>query len=404
MLAGGAALWIWGILPRHPRAGLALGLSAAGWTLLLVGLFILMGVLTHIAFLITWVLAAAILGSLVNQYRSSVRYSLLWSLRVAAERGIPLEAAARAFAEERRDVLGRRALDLADYLEAGLPLALALRRAGLFFPPEVMLAADLGQQTSQLGVALRQVLDRDEGTEELTRALTEKLFYLVGVVTFGLGVWVFVLLKIVPAYERILQDFALRMPAVTQVLLTVSRFVAMYWFLLFPLAAILVVLLVAGLGGYVRAAPRVLPRLGLLVRPADGAVVLRWLATAVRQERPLAEMIRVLAGYFPQWDLRRRLKWSAKRIEQGADWCDSLRRNGVLHRPECAVFQAAARAGNLAWALEAMADNRVRRAVYRLRALLSLGFPLAVAVIGGVVLFFAVALLIPLFALIQGLA
>ena len=43
----------------------------------------------------------------------------------AAERGISLEVAVRAFAAERDDRIGRRALDLADYLEAGLPLALA---------------------------------------------------------------------------------------------------------------------------------------------------------------------------------------------------------------------------------------------------------------------------------------
>jgi type II secretory pathway component PulF len=51
-----------------------------------------------------------------------------------------------------------------------------------------------------------------------------------------------------------------------------------------------------------------------------------------------------------------------------------------------------------------MAESNSRRAVYRLRAATNVAFPLAVAALGGLVLFIAYAMLSPLFRMIGGLA
>ena len=76
-------------------------------------------------------------------------------------REIPMEVAARAFAMERRGVVGTRARNLADYLEAGTPLSLALKRSGNTLPSEAMLAADMGASWSS-----------DEAPSRLRRLLT----------------------------------------------------------------------------------------------------------------------------------------------------------------------------------------------------------------------------------------
>jgi len=129
---------------------------------------------------------------------------------------------------------------------------------------------------------------------------------------------------------------------------------------------------------------------------------MRWLAAAVRQNRPLTEMMRLLAAYYPRRGVRRKLEWTAKRMDQGADWCDCLGQAGLIRRPEIAVFKSASRTGNLAWALDEMADSSVRRAACRLRALVTVAFPVMVLVMGGCVLFFAMAMF-PIMYLIQHL-
>jgi type II secretory pathway component PulF len=76
----------------------------------------------------------------------------------------------------------------------------------------------------------------------------------------------------------------------------------------------------------------------------------------------------------------------------------------LIRGAEAAVFQAAERAGNLAWALDEMANSNIRRLTYRLRAWLNVLFPLLVLVFGGCVLVIGVGILQPLFQMIASLS
>jgi len=410
LIAGGCvALWGRSRAYRHGRETgnflLAETLAAAGWFLVVTGCLTAIGLLTTVFAIVFCPLTAVVFLVAARRYREAERRSLLWVLMAAAERGIPLEAAVSAFEDERDDVIGKRARNLADYLEAGVPLALALQRSRNPVPAAALLAADLGQQTGTLGPALRQVVAQMDLVEGVFRSLLEKLFYLAFLVCYALVMLAFVMIKIMPVFHKIYQDFGLELPWVTQSLIDISRATASgEAVLLLALLVLLQVVAVIALLYYVRNAPTRLPLPSLLWWRADCALVLRWLAIAVRQRRPLAEMVRLMAGYFPRAALRWRLERAACRIENGADWCDSLQRVGLLRPAEAGLFRAAERAGNLAWALEEMADSSVRRAAYRLRAWLNVLFPAVVIVFGGCVFFLALGILMPLFALIPGLS
>lgn len=408
MIAGLGILWAQSQRQARGRAAspgrLAEAVSAIGCVLLVLGLFAAVGLMTHLFFVVAWIATAVVLVSLLYRYRSVERRSLLWMLMLAAERGIPLERAARAFAEERNDYIGRRTLDLAEYLEAGLPLALALKRSRLAFPHGVLLAAELGQQTGNLGSALRQALGQADESEEVLRPAAERAFYLVFLIFFGLIVWSFLMIKIVPAFYKIFQDFAIEVPVATTWLVDISEFFADYWPLVFLAAVFLLIAVVRSLSYYTGYSPRYLPGLSSSWQHADRSVIMRWLARAVRQDRPLPDMMRLISGYLTRRGLRRKLEWAAKRIDRGADWTDSLRKAGLIREAEAAVFRSAERTGNLAWALEEMAQSSARRSVYKLRALVNVVFPAAILTLGGSVLFVVFAMLTPLFQMIQALS
>ena len=90
-------------------------------------------------------------------------------------------------------------------------------------------------------------------------------------------------------------------------------------------------------------------------------------------------------------------------IADGAHWCDALQRARLVTRAQAAVFKSAERAGNLAWALEEMADSSVRRAVLPRQAALNVLFPALILVCGIGVMFVAVGMLLPLFDLISNI-
>lgn len=390
---------IWGTARTSSSSSAANLVSTIGWGLLLIGIFSAVGLMANMFFIVAWIVTAVVLLAMVGRYQSAERRSLLWMLMLAAERGIPLETAARAFASERNDQIGVRVMNLAEYLEAGLPLALALKRARLPFPHSVSLAAELGQQTGDLSGALRRVLDRTDESEVIATNAAEKVFYLVFLVLFGLSMTIFMMWWIVPRLRAILEDFSVETPPATHFLIGLSNFLHDYWALVLPAVVFLLILLWRSLSYYTGFSPRYLPGMSSSWR-VDRSVIMQWLAHAVRRNRPLPEMMRLVAGYLTRRGLRRKLEWAAKRIQQGADWTDSLRTAGLIRKSEAAVFRSAERAGNLAWALEEMAQSSLRRSAYRLRAAINLAFPAATIVLGAYVLLVALAILSPLFHLI----
>lgn len=379
-------------------------LRVVGWVMLLIGILIMLAFMVHAFAIFLWLATIVVLVSTVVRYFAAEQQSLLWALTVAAERGIPLESAARSFAEERNDRIGYRATLLADYLEAGVPLSLALKRSKTSVPTAITLAADLGQETDYLGAALRQAVGQIDQSEATLRWTLERLFYVAFVILFSCAAVTFLMLKIIPVFKQILGDFELELPYATRALIAVSDVLASGWPLLVPLVVVWAILTSVGLCSYMGIAPHRLPLVNRLWWSADCALVMRWLANSVRQQRPLAEVIRSLATRFPQHRVRLRLEQASSRIDRGADWCDSLRSAGLIRRSESALFKTAERVGNLEWTLDEMASSGMRRAAYRIRAWMNIAFPVVLLLLGMVVLFITVGVLMPLIAMIEGLA
>lgn len=379
-------------------------LRMAGWAMLLAGLLVTLVFMSHVFALFLWLAAIVVLVSTVVRYFAAEQQSLVWALTVAAERGIPLESAARAFAEERNDRIGRRSTLLADYLEAGVPLSLALKRSKTFVPSAIILAADLGQESGNLGAALRHAAGQIDESEAALRWTLEKLFYVAFVILFSILAMTFLMIKIIPIFKKMFSEFEMELPVATSWLIEVCDLLASGWPLLLPLFVVWLWFLVVGLCSYMGISAHSLPVVNRLWWSADCAIVLRWLATAVRQQRPLAEAIRTLAIRFPQHRVRIRLEHASSRIDRGANWCESLRSAGLIRPSESALFKTAERVGNLDWTLDEMANSGMRRAAYRLRAFMNIAFPVALLLLGLMVLFITVGLLMPLVAMIGGLA
>jgi type IV pilus assembly protein PilC len=58
------------------------------------------------------------------------------------------------------------------------------------------------------------------------------MVYPISVVIFAVGILVFILIAIVPAFEKIFIDFETDLPIMTQILITASSIVVSYWYLL----------------------------------------------------------------------------------------------------------------------------------------------------------------------------
>jgi type II secretory pathway component PulF len=131
---------------------------------------------------------------------------------------------------------------------------------------------------------------------------------------------------------------------------------------------------------------------------------MRNLALALRRGMPLPEALRLIAQNYPLSIVGSRLQAAANEVAAGANWCESLRKTGLIARSDAAVLAAAQRVGNIDWALEEMAASALRRQVHRVQGMVQILFPVALLVVGLFVFVFVCGLFLPLITLIEGLA
>lgn len=335
------------------------------------------------------------------QSRRRTQDAFLAFLAVSIERGVPLAPAVEAFAREQRGWMGLRARQAADMLRAGWALPDVLQHVGGLVPTKSLVLINVGHQTGSLAPAIRCAVGSREPYLPIWVQLTGRLLYLGALVVFAGLIATFMLLKIAPAFCKIFDDFGMKLPILTQLVVDFS-ILASPWVVLLPLLLIVVLVPLVLLWAFDRL-PFALPFVGRLARQLHTAVILESLSLAVGRQRPIAETIGSLARWYPQWPIRRRLSKVATDVQRGQDWDESLAAQGFLRKTDLAVLKTAERVGNLDWALREMADSSRRRLAYRLTALVQLMYPVVIVSFGILVMTYVVGFFMPLIALIQKL-
>ena len=438
-------------------SGILFAMAALGFAVGLVGLWLLV---------IPLAIAFVILGLMViDRLWLSEHRALLWALSTAAQKGVPLAETARAYSDETQGDTGYRSLALAEALERGESLTQAVRAARLRLGAAMKLAVGLGERLGMLGPAMRQQLDDSAELDAALQSAIGKLSYVLLIIGVLSASSTFVLLKIVPVYQRMFEEFGLSLPRTTTALLSltgqthyflwavlgaaclavltalgftatlafdavdrvvptgneesrngsdasrririgirivgVAAGLALVLMCLGPASFVLLILAV--LFAFIGWFPRDLPLVWWLFRRYDGALVMRGMALAVRRSVPIPQALTLLEETYPLRQISRQLQRASQGVMQGQDWRQSLRRAGLIGQTEVAVLAAAQRAGHLDWALEEMADSALRRQIHKIEALIQFLFPVTLLLLGGLVFFLVVALFMPLVSLIQGL-
>jgi len=200
----------------------------------LAGLGIVVGLMGLWFLIIPLPVAFVILVLMIfDRSRHSEHRALLWSLSAAAEKGVPLSEAARAYADETLGDTGVRALALAEAIERGEPLAQAVRSARLRMGAAMKLAVRLGERLGVLGPAMRQQLDESHLVDAALSNAVGRLCYLFLVFCMLVGVFTFSMFRFMPVIQRIYFEFGQELPPVTRwVLDAADRFadpVALLW-------------------------------------------------------------------------------------------------------------------------------------------------------------------------------
>ena len=374
-------------------------LRRVAWLLILAG-----GVAVLLAAgVIPAIVALIVLPAVVYRRRRAHRYALLAAMGVAVERRIPLIPVILAFASERRGFVARRAMEFASRLQGGWSLPDAIDSSRGLFPPQVRLAIRMGHDSGKLGSAIQDLVDQSDTNDALDAQITGKILYLTIVSLLMLLVTVFVMLKIIPAMQKIFDEFGIDLPDMTVLLVQLSYGFVHFWYLGVPFFG---VALAVGLGSmlrYMGVVDQDMIGTTWLRRRLHTAMILDTLAMFAKAGRPLVEAVSDLAQWYPTGSIRRRLAHALDDMRGGREWCDALAERRLISRTDRGLLHASQQVGNLTWAFAELAESNRRRFVNRANAVIQSAFVIVLLVYGFLVAFFFIGNFLPLIKLISSL-
>lgn len=330
--------------------------------------------------------------------------SLFRELATAVEAGLPLATALRTV---RKQASGRAMPGILDHLieriEAGAPMHQAAREYGAPFDDMIvgmLRASDASGETAEV---LHQLSDLLERSVELRRAVVGALIYPMILLALVAGAAVLLIAYLVPNLLAPLQD-QIQMPLPTAILLSVSDFLQARW----PWLIGLLVLGVVGARLWLRVPENRIKYDGLLLRmPLVGPVLrdvavarfTRTLGTLSSAGLPILESLRITRDTLVNRALMRAIDTVETQVTAGRPLAEPLEQSGLFPPLLVQIVNLGERSGRLETMLLHAAgafDKQVQNSIRIFTALLQPLLVVIMAVLGAFVL---AAILLPLLEL-----
>ena len=330
--------------------------------------------------------------------------TLLSLIQTAVETGKPLQDIVRAYAASCSWNHAVRLNRFAAALDSGLALEAAVRENRGLFRYDVAGMIRLGGDTPETLRSLENVAEDERNfTAILTNTLI-RIVYLCTVVLWMFWVMLFMLIKIIPEFKKMFEEFDSELPALTNVVVGISEWFTNYWFLIMPLMMVLAALAIVFM---------VLQTNVVTFRPigfrrifwsTDTAKFLRVFSVGVRHRFPIPAILEMYCWTVPSQYLRIKCMKIQMTIEQGRDWIDAIRRESFVNGPEASLLQSAQRTGNALAVLDQLAQSKERSQIRKDDLFSKLVFIPLVFLLGAIIGTFVIAMFLPLIKLIMDLS
>jgi type IV pilus assembly protein PilC len=220
-------------------------------------------------------------------------------LSILQDAGLPILRSLRILeGQQKPGRLKNSLMDVCDEIEGGSTLSEAMAKSPKAFDRLYVNMIKAGEAGGALEVILRRLAEFQERSESLKRKVKGAMIYPIVVVSVAVGILTFIMIKIVPAFQKIFADFKTELPVPTLLLMKISYACVHYWFLIpgIPIAVWLFVKLLRkfsyGRTGWDLFTLKV-PVFGQLVEKNIMARTTRTLGTLISSGVPILEALNI---------------------------------------------------------------------------------------------------------------
>ena len=154
-------------------------------------------------------------------------------LSILQDAGLPILRSLRILSSQQKPGRLKYCLeDVGDEIEGGGTLSEAMAKSPKAFDRLYVNMIKAGEAGGALEVILRRLAEFQERSQSLKRKVKGAMIYPVMVISVAVGILTFIMIKIVPSFEKIFDDFELELPTMTVMLMATSKWCVNYWYLI----------------------------------------------------------------------------------------------------------------------------------------------------------------------------
>jgi type IV pilus assembly protein PilC len=140
--------------------------------------------------------------------------------------GIPMVQAFEIIGNgHEKPAMQKLVLDIKGNIEGGSTLHESLAKFPLYFDDLFVNLVEAGEQAGALETLLEKIATYKEKTEALKKKIKKALFYPIAVLAVAVIVSIILLIFVIPQFEELFRGFGADLPAFTQMVVNLSRFV-----------------------------------------------------------------------------------------------------------------------------------------------------------------------------------
>lgn len=298
---------------------------------------------------------------------------------------------------------------VADEVESGGSLSDAMGKYPKAFDKLYTNMIAAGEAGGVLDLILARLADFMEKAAKLKKKVIGAMIYPAVVITIAVGIVSMIMIVVIPKFKKIFEDFKLKLPGPTQLLIDISDFMAnngWMYVVAFPFVVMLFWRLIRiSEGG--RYATDVLllqiPILGSILAKTSIARFTRTLGTLISAGVPILEAINITKETCGNEVYSRALVKVHDAIREGESMAEPLKATKVCDTIVVNMIDVGEETGDLDKMLIKVADNYDSDVDVLVASLISILEPVMVVVLGVIVGFIVIALFMPMISLIEGM-
>ena len=296
-------------------------------------------------------------------------------------------------------------LDIKAEVESGTAFSKALAKHHLYFNDLYCSLVHAGEEAGVLEVLLDKIATYLEKSEALKAKVKKALTYPVIVLVFAFVVTAILLLFVIPTFEDLFKGFGAELPALTRMVIDLSKVFQEYWYLIIggPVVAIV---------GFIETRKRSrafaqwldrmvlqLPLIGDLVACSANARFSRTLSTLFSGGVPLVDAMLSVAGATGNYVYEKAVLEMRESVSIGQQLNFAMRQTSLFPDMVIQMIAIGEEAGSLGDMLAKVADFYEAEVDQKVDQLTTMIEPLLMAFLAGVVGTLVVAMYLPIFKL-----